>query len=128
MGKPIEINNIIENPSDEQVKELHQIYMTELEKLFHEYKSNNLTTKIKIQIDYHFYFYSPTFIYFRENKNQYLREFFYIRIKNDFNSINKISKMILIQENKNPFLFLSTKIKIQIDFHFYFYSPTFIYF
>ena len=45
VGKPIEINNIVENPSDEQVKELHQIYMTELEKLFHEYKSKYIQNK-----------------------------------------------------------------------------------
>jgi hypothetical protein len=31
VGKPIEINSKIENPSDEQIKELHQIYIDELQ-------------------------------------------------------------------------------------------------
>jgi hypothetical protein len=34
--------------------------------------------RIKINFNLNFYFYSPTFIYFRENKNQCLREIFYI--------------------------------------------------
>ncbi len=45
VGKPIEIKNKIEDQSDEQIKELHQIYIDELQKLFHENKEIYLRNK-----------------------------------------------------------------------------------
>ena len=45
VGKPIEIKSKIEDPSDEQIKELHQIYIDELQKLFHENKEIYLRNK-----------------------------------------------------------------------------------
>ena len=45
VGKPIKVNNKIENPSDDEIKDLHQIYMSELEKLFQENKEKYLRNK-----------------------------------------------------------------------------------
>lgn len=47
VGKPINCNNSqpIENPTDDQIKSLHELYMTELTSLFHEHKGKYLLNK-----------------------------------------------------------------------------------
>jgi len=45
VGKPIHVGEKVENPSDEQIKSLHELYMTELTKLFYEHKDKYLNNK-----------------------------------------------------------------------------------
>ena len=45
VGKPIHVGEKVENSSDEQVKSLHELYMTELTKLFYEHKDKYLNNK-----------------------------------------------------------------------------------
>ena len=45
VGKPIEVKNKIENPTEDEVKHLHEIYVRELENLFHKHKSKFIQNK-----------------------------------------------------------------------------------
>lgn len=45
VGKPIEIGEKVENPSEKQINELHETYINELTKLFYEHKDKYLNNK-----------------------------------------------------------------------------------
>jgi len=45
VGKPIEIKNKIENPTEEEIKNLHETYVRELVNLFHQHKSKYISNK-----------------------------------------------------------------------------------
>ena len=45
VGKPIHVTGKVENPSEEQIKNLHELYINELTKLFYEHKDRYLKNK-----------------------------------------------------------------------------------
>ena len=45
VGNPIEVGEKMENPSEEQIKNLHEVYVNELKKLFDDHKDKYLNNK-----------------------------------------------------------------------------------